>query len=90
MYFHCLSFSASLITLWAIQKHQRQKRAPPGPWGVPVLGILPFLGEDPYLTFTDMARKYGNVFQVYMGSRRTVVINGVEAARQVNLYIDDA
>ena len=72
--------------MWAFQqKKGNEKRYPPGPRGVPVLGILPFLGDSVYLTFSRMAEQFGAVFQVYMGSRRTVVINGAEAARQVSV-----
>ncbi|CAL1534717.1 unnamed protein product [Lymnaea stagnalis] len=54
----------------------------PGPRGIPILGNLLQLGKKPHLTLTDFRNKYGDVYQITMGSRPTVVINGVKAIRQ--------
>ena len=40
------------------------------------------LGSNPYLDFTRMAEKYGNVFSLQLGSRLVVVLNGAEALRE--------
>ncbi|XP_033469792.1 cytochrome P450 1B1 isoform X1 [Epinephelus lanceolatus] len=56
----------------------RQRSLPclPGPLAWPVVGNAPQLGNAPHLYFTRMAKKYGNVFQVKLGSRTVVVLNG--------------
>lgn len=55
---------------------QRSAPAPPGPFAWPVIGNAPQLGKAPHLYFARMAEKYGNVFQIKLGSRAVVVLNG--------------
>uniref|UniRef100_A0A3Q1EGF8 Cytochrome P450 1A n=2 Tax=Acanthochromis polyacanthus TaxID=80966 RepID=A0A3Q1EGF8_9TELE len=55
---------------------QRSALCPPGPLAWPVVGNAPQLGNTPHLYFTRMAKKYGNVFQIKLGSRAVVVLNG--------------
>ncbi|XP_038069231.1 cytochrome P450 1A5-like [Patiria miniata] len=54
----------------------------PGPWGLPLLGNILQLGTAPHVTLKEMARKYGDVFQIRIGSRPVVVLNGYQAIRQ--------
>ena len=70
-----------LVLFW----HRQTRRQPPGPWGVPVLGYLPFLGRKMNIAFTNLAKKYGDVFQLSMGSRKVIVINGQKAIRKALL-----
>lgn len=67
---------------WLSHHSHGDRKLPPGPWGFPVIGHLPLLGSKPHLTLTDMSRKYGSVFRLRMGSRPTVVINGLEMIRE--------
>lgn len=55
---------------------------PPGPLGVPVLGFLPFIGKDFHLTLTGLAVKYGPIYQIYLGSKRVVVINDAKIIKE--------
>ncbi len=55
---------------------------PPGPRGIPILGVLPFLGKKPYLTIQRWWRQYGDVYSMYMGSRLVVVLNGIDVMRE--------
>uniref|UniRef100_A0A3P8S4V4 Cytochrome P450 1A n=1 Tax=Amphiprion percula TaxID=161767 RepID=A0A3P8S4V4_AMPPE len=55
---------------------QRSVLCPPGPPAWPVVGNAPQLGSAPHLYFARMAKKYGNVFQIKLGSRAVVVLNG--------------
>ncbi len=55
----------------------------PGPWGLPVVGHLPFLGLNIHETLHRMSKTYGNVFTIRMGSRPTLVISGYDTVRQV-------
>ena len=52
------------------------KRLPPGPLSFPLIGSLPYMMGDIRKVFSKMAAKYGDIFTVYMGSERTVVLNG--------------
>ena len=55
---------------------------PPGPWGVPLLGYLPFFGKAPPVTFTRLRKKYGDVIGITMGSWPAVVVCGTEAIKE--------
>ncbi|XP_007258757.3 cytochrome P450 1B1 [Astyanax mexicanus] len=55
-------------------------RSIPGPFPWPVIGNAAQLGSTPHIYFSRMAQRYGDVFQVWLGSRRVVVLNG-EAIR---------
>ncbi|TKS85280.1 Cytochrome P450 1B1 [Collichthys lucidus] len=55
---------------------QRSIRSPPGPFPWPIIGNAAQIGNSPHLYFTRMAKKYGNVFQIKLGSRTIVVLNG--------------
>ena len=57
----------------------------PGPWGLPIVGYLPFLGGKMNLTIDRLAKRYGNVFQLQLGSRNIVVISGQEMIRKALL-----
>ncbi|XP_026165510.1 cytochrome P450 1B1 [Mastacembelus armatus] len=55
---------------------QRSIPSPPGPFAWPIVGNAAQLGNAPHLYFSRMAEKYGNVFQIKLGSRTVVVLNG--------------
>lgn len=55
---------------------QRTTRCPPGPIAWPLIGNAAQIGKAPHLYFTRMAQKYGEVFQIKLGSRTVVVLNG--------------
>uniref|UniRef100_A0A3Q3JFK7 Unspecific monooxygenase n=1 Tax=Monopterus albus TaxID=43700 RepID=A0A3Q3JFK7_MONAL len=50
--------------------------SPPGPLAWPFIGNAAQLGSAPHLYFARMAKKYDNVFQIKLGSRTVVVLNG--------------
>ncbi|KAG7229974.1 hypothetical protein INR49_009694 [Caranx melampygus] len=60
---------------------QRSVSGPPGPFSWPVIGNAAQLGSAPHLYFARMVKKYGNVFQIRLGCRTVVVLNG-DAIRQ--------
>ncbi|XP_054456053.1 cytochrome P450 1B1 [Anoplopoma fimbria] len=70
----CVTLLVS-IHLWRWLRY-RSVPGPPGPIAWPVVGNAAQLGNSPHLYFTRMAEKYGNVFQIKLGSRTVVVLNG--------------
>lgn len=48
----------------------------PGPLAWPLIGNAAQLGKAPHLYFARMAKKYGDVFQIQLGARSVVVLNG--------------
>lgn len=53
-----------------------RQRSIPGPLPWPVIGNAVQMGNAPHLYFARMAKKYGDVFQIKLGSRNVVVLNG--------------
>ncbi|GBM39912.1 Cytochrome P450 18a1 [Araneus ventricosus] len=53
----------------------------PGPWGLPVVGYIPFLSKDVHLHFINLAKKYGDVFSLRLGSALVVVLNDTASIR---------
>nr|XP_033808922.1 cytochrome P450 1B1-like [Geotrypetes seraphini] len=81
---------ASLLLLLCFEvalrvRSPRRTRSPPGPFAWPLLGNVMQLGELPHLTFCRMAQKYGDVFQIRLGRRAVLVLNGEAAIRRALL-----
>lgn len=56
---------------------------PPGPRGLPILGYLPFLRNNLVHHFTDLSRKYGPIFKLYLGSKLCVVISSPSLVKEI-------
>ncbi|XP_044478863.1 flavonoid 3',5'-hydroxylase 2-like [Mangifera indica] len=54
---------------------------PPGPPGWPLIGALPLLGAMAHVTLAKMAKKYGPVMYLKMGTQDMVVASTPDAAR---------
>jgi cytochrome P450 len=61
----------------------------PGPPILPIVGNLPNIDKHQYLSFTKMAKQYGDIFQVRIFFQPIVVINGLETIRQALLKQGD-
>ncbi|XP_041451378.1 cytochrome P450 306a1 [Drosophila obscura] len=74
-----------LIILWLCD-HQYDKvlgRPPPGPWGLPFVGYLPFLDRRaPHKSLQALARRYGGIYQLRMGSVKAVILSDVALVRE--------
>ncbi|NP_001310108.1 cytochrome P450 2J6-like [Tetranychus urticae] len=73
-------------TVWLI-KHlfnfiNRLQKLPPGPWGLPIVGYLPFIKKDAYIQMTELGKKYGPVFSFKGGQFDVVVINDGKAIEE--------
>uniref|UniRef100_T1KYD0 Cytochrome P450 n=1 Tax=Tetranychus urticae TaxID=32264 RepID=T1KYD0_TETUR len=64
-----------LLVNYAIKFVIRVRALPPGPWGLPFVGYLPFIRQDAYNQMTELAAKYGPVFSFKCGQFDVVVIN---------------
>lgn len=54
---------------------------PPGPTALPIVGNLYNLGTLPLVNLTKLSRKYGGIFQIFLGSQRAVVVSDIDVAR---------
>ncbi|KAH6937189.1 hypothetical protein HPB50_025835 [Hyalomma asiaticum] len=61
---------------------QKEKRLPPGPRGVPILGYLPFIWKPFHVVFNDLSKKYGAVIRLRLGCRDVVVLNDLDSIRK--------
>ena len=58
---------------------------PPGPSALPIVGNLYNLGISPLVNLTKLSRKYGGIFQIFLGSQRAVVVSDIDSARDALL-----
>lgn len=56
---------------------KRNKNYPPGPWiSYPIIGNLHLLDPvKPYITLTELSKKYGPIYGLQMGSVYAVVVS---------------
>ncbi|OCT77826.1 cytochrome P450 1B1 [Xenopus laevis] len=88
-----LSFLCALATLhilkwiheWIIPRWSGSSQ-PPGPFPWPVIGNALQIGGYPHLAFIDLANRFGNVFQIKLGSQKVVVLNGDLVIRHALLH----
>ncbi|KAG8197311.1 hypothetical protein JTE90_007557 [Oedothorax gibbosus] len=73
-------FILSVSVFWWQKK--RKYHLPNGPWSLPIVGYLPFLGEKPYKDFEKLSKKHGKVFGLYMGPDYTLVLNDYESVKE--------
>ncbi|KAG8172695.1 hypothetical protein JTE90_001525 [Oedothorax gibbosus] len=70
-----------LVVCYYLQAAWRGRNLPPGPYGLPIVGYLPFL-SDPLWDLHKLGEKYGDIFCFKMGSQTVVVLHGVEAIKE--------
>ncbi|XP_028044848.1 cytochrome P450 18a1-like [Monomorium pharaonis] len=63
---------------------------PPGPWGWPIVGYLPYIKGAVHLQYTKLAKKYGPIFSVKFGSHLIVVLSDHEIIREAFRLMDYA
>ncbi|XP_071944060.1 cytochrome P450 2U1-like [Antedon mediterranea] len=78
----CIIGITMLLFLVYITRDLRRNLLP-GPWGIPGLGIIPFLGSQPQQTLVRYSKKYGPVFSGYLGSRLVVFVNDFKSMKQM-------
>ncbi|XP_063915646.1 cytochrome P450 306a1-like [Zophobas morio] len=77
-------FVLTIILSVIFWKNVYHKKCLPGPWNLPVLGYLHKLNPAaPYLTLTELAKKYGPVYSIKLGFVNVVVIAEVKILKKV-------
>ncbi|XP_061599415.1 cytochrome P450 1B1-like [Cololabis saira] len=82
-----LALVASFVFLFCLEaclwvRNLRLKKRLPGPFAWPVVGNALQLGQMPHITFSKLAKKYGDVYQIRLGCSDVVVLNGDRVIRQ--------
>ncbi|XP_072293175.1 cytochrome P450 1B1 [Eucyclogobius newberryi] len=70
-----LSCVTLLFTLH-LRRWLRTRSSLPGPFPWPIIGNAAQMGSAPHKYLTRLTQKYGDVFQIKLGSRPVVVLNG--------------
>lgn len=73
---------ACLLAIYFMRWLSLGGKLPPGPLGLPILGYIPFLSRKPYFDLQRLAKKYGNVFSLRLGSAYVVVLNDFESIKE--------
>lgn len=71
----------TLLGYWFYTQWVTFRSYPAGPWGLPVVGYLPFLGPKAYQTLVELGHKYGNVFSIRLGEIVAIVFNDWDAIK---------
>ncbi|XP_069625113.1 cytochrome P450 1B1 [Ranitomeya imitator] len=72
------------LQLWILPRWS-DSHQPPGPFPWPIIGNAMQIGSSPHLAFVQLARKYGEIFQMKLGSQKVVVLNGDRVIRHALL-----
>ncbi|XP_022996264.1 geraniol 8-hydroxylase-like [Cucurbita maxima] len=82
---HPLIFTllAGFLVLLFFRCRRRRLQLPPGPPGVPLLGNLLFLDPQLHTYFTELARKYGPIVKLQLGTKIGIIFNSHSVAREV-------
>ncbi|KAK7168281.1 hypothetical protein R3I94_002360 [Phoxinus phoxinus] len=80
-----------LYLVFSGSRSQKEGKEPPGPKPLPLLGNLLTLNlERPFDTLCELSRTYGNVFQVFFGPKKVVVLAGHKSVKEALVnYADE-
>jgi len=75
--------AVTAIVIYTITSYYTSdKRLPPGPIPLPLVGNMFNMGPQPHLSLTSLSKTYGDIFRLSVGIHRIVVVNSIEAARE--------
>ncbi|KAL0441104.1 UNVERIFIED_CONTAM: cytochrome [Sesamum radiatum] len=70
------------ITKW-FYKPAANKKLPPSPWKLPILGNILQLGLFPHRNLQSLAKKHGPLMLLHIGTVPTLVVSSADAAREI-------
>ena len=83
------STQSKQITVQGSRELSIQQKKPPGPRGLPIVGFLPLMGQFPERTMTKLAKKYGDLYQLRLGAKNVLILNGLETISQATIQQAD-
>lgn len=74
---------ASLGFLLYVRSRQRLESLPPGPVVLPIVGnLFTMLTKDMHKTLSDLRKRYGDIFRLYIGNELVIVLNGFDVIHE--------
>ena len=71
-----------LAVLWYLKIFVRPKAFPPGPIPLPIIGNIHLLGNEPHKACKKLSRQYGDVFSLFFGGYKVVIVSNIDAAKE--------
>lgn len=73
-----------VLSCWSLFSYalKKPKNFPPGPTGIPILGVALSIGKRPEVTFKKWAKAYGDIIGFKVGRSFTVVLNSYDQIQQ--------
>ncbi|KAK5582313.1 hypothetical protein RB653_003896 [Dictyostelium firmibasis] len=69
------------------KKNKRLSKSPNkeanGPWSLPIIGGLYLIGDRPNRSFTELSKKYGGIYKIWLGERMVIVITDPEIVQDI-------
>ncbi|KAM3210457.1 hypothetical protein ACQJBY_064435 [Aegilops geniculata] len=84
----CFVAGSTLLAIWFLvlsrRKNNPNKKLPPGPWTLPIVGsLLHVVGAFPHRTIAELSRRYGPLMHLRLGEVATMVVSSAEVAALV-------
>lgn len=78
-------FLFALCFVRVLQLIIKLKSLPPGPWGIPVFGVLPTMSrlQSPFEHYLKLKDTYGSLFSIKVGSQLHVYISDYKMIRDL-------
>ncbi|KAL6993469.1 hypothetical protein U1Q18_011586 [Sarracenia purpurea var. burkii] len=83
-----LLFLVPFLFFFLLSRLRRKLPYPPGPKGLPVIGNMALMDQLTHRGLAKLAKRYGGLFHLRMGSLHMVAVSSPEIARQV-LQVQD-
>nr|WEQ50542.1 cytochrome P450 76AH57 [Salvia officinalis] len=72
-----------LIATNTFVSFRRRSKLAPGPFPYPIIGNMLQLGTKPHSTFAELAKKYGPLMSIHLGSLYTVIVSSPAMAKEI-------
>ncbi|XP_074552020.1 cytochrome P450 2K1-like [Halichoeres trimaculatus] len=78
-----------LLVFYVFFSGFNQRKGPPGPWPLPLIGnLLQLDPKSPHTTFYQLSKKYGPVFSFHIGPQKMVVFAGHKMVKHALVSTD--